>query len=199
MNSDTSTLRYGGFWARAAAGALDVLIHLPLLAFVVWASPRYRLFQVYFFIPSTVITLFYNVYLVRRFGGTPGKLIMRLRVRKTTGEPVGYREAVLREAPYLFLGALATIAILPGSLNMTEAEFHAMSARARSQRLAQQAPAWSKPVRIASRVWTGSELLVLLTNRKRRALHDFIAGTVVVYDETVANQAMQPTAGRANA
>jgi uncharacterized RDD family membrane protein YckC len=28
--------------------------------------------------------------------------------------------------------------------------------------------------------WLGSEFVVLLLNRRRRALHDFIAGTVVV-------------------
>ena len=32
----------------------------------------------------------------------------------------------------------------------------------------------------ASQVWLWSELVVLLLNKKRRALHDFIAGTVVV-------------------
>ena len=29
-------------------------------------------------------------------------------------------------------------------------------------------------------IWIWSELIVMLTNRRRRALHDFIAGTVVI-------------------
>jgi len=29
-------------------------------------------------------------------------------------------------------------------------------------------------------VWVYGELIVLLTNKKRRALHDFLAGTVVI-------------------
>jgi uncharacterized RDD family membrane protein YckC len=32
----------------------------------------------------------------------------------------------------------------------------------------------------AGQIWTSSELVVILLNRRRRALHDFIAGTVVV-------------------
>ena len=32
-------------------------------------------------------------------------------------------------------------------------------------------------------LWTWSELIVMLTNRQRRALHDFIAGTVVIKKE----------------
>jgi uncharacterized RDD family membrane protein YckC len=193
MGADNSSLRYGGFWVRAAALVLDELINLPLIAFVLWAGPRYRLFQPYFFIPWTAIGVFYNVYLVRRFGGTPGKLLMRLRVRKKTGEPVGYHEAILREAPNVLLGALATIAMLPALSKISDAEFHTLPPRARSERLAQLAPAWSQPLRIAGAVWNYSELVVLLTNRKRRALHDFIAGTVVIYDET-SKQAMARTA-----
>src|ERR1700745_3787029 len=96
MSVNERQLHYGGFWVRFAAIWLDLLVMLPLLAVVFWASQQYRLFQVYYFVPGTVFGLFYSVYLVRRFGGTPGKLIMRLRIRKVSGDPVGYREAMLR-------------------------------------------------------------------------------------------------------
>jgi uncharacterized RDD family membrane protein YckC len=33
---------------------------------------------------------------------------------------------------------------------------------------------------VAQQLWGWSELIVLLLNEKRRALHDFIAGTVVI-------------------
>jgi len=40
-------------------------------------------------------------------------------------------------------------------------------------------------------IWTYSELIVLLTNKKKRAIHDFIAGTVIVrtkyFDEIKKN------------
>lgn len=38
---------------------------------------------------------------------------------------------------------------------------------------------WSYDVIVS--VWFWSELVILLTNEKRRALHDFIAGTIVVH------------------
>ena len=180
MSVDEPDLHYGGFWVRFAAFWLDFLIMLPLTAVVFWASQRYRLFEVYYFIPGTLIGLFYSVYLVRRFGGTPGKLIMRLRIRKVSGEPVRYREALLRYAPDFLLGTIMTIALLQASSRMTDAEFHALSFMERSQRLLQLAPAWLKPLQIIQNIWIWSEFIVLLTNRKRRALHDFIAGTIVI-------------------
>ena len=92
-------LRYAGFWPRLGALLLDFLIQLPLLAICFWSIVKYRLFNLYSIIPSTLFGLFYSVYLVRRYGGTPGKLIAGVCIRKLGGEPVGYREAFLRYSP----------------------------------------------------------------------------------------------------
>lgn len=173
-------IQYAGFWRRFAAVWLDVLVLLPLSALTFWANERYRLFSLYYLVPGTFVGLFYSVYLVRRFGGTPGKLMMRLRIRKVSGEPVGYREALLRYAPEFLFGLLISLALIPPLLQMTDAEYAALSFLDRSQRLVDLAPPWFNPLQILSQVWIWSEFIVMLTNRKRRALHDFIAGTVVV-------------------
>jgi uncharacterized RDD family membrane protein YckC len=41
-------------------------------------------------------------------------------------------------------------------------------------------PAWFTPVNVLMNIWIWSEFLVMMTNKRRRALHDFMAGTVVV-------------------
>jgi len=41
-------------------------------------------------------------------------------------------------------------------------------------------PWWYQPNHIANQVWIWSEFIVMMTNQKRRALLDFIAGTVVL-------------------
>jgi uncharacterized RDD family membrane protein YckC len=43
-------------------------------------------------------------------------------------------------------------------------------------------PEWLDWVNTANQVWMWSEVVVMLFNRRRRALHDFIAGTVVTSD-----------------
>jgi uncharacterized RDD family membrane protein YckC len=180
MSEDEPPLQYGGFWVRFAAFWLDALILFPLTGLGFWGAQQYRLYPIYSFIPDTLIGLFYSVYLVRRFGGTPGKLIMGLRIRKVTGGPIGYREALLRCAPEFILGILMSIAVLPSLFQLTDAEYHALSFIERSQRLIQLAPGWYRPVQLLLQIWIWSEFIVMLTNAKRRALHDFIAGTVVV-------------------
>lgn len=179
MNIDS--LRYAGFWPRLGAMLLDGLILGPVGWLSILAGGHHRLYDVYTFIPFILLGLFYNVYLVRRFGGTPGKLIVGIRIRKVNGDPVGYREAILRELPDTILNALVSFALLLPLFQMTDAEYASLSFTGLYQRQLALAPAWYKPANWAQNIWFWSELVVLLTNRKRRALHDFIAGTVVVH------------------
>lgn len=179
MNTDT--LRYAGFGPRLASLLLDLLVMLPLMALSFWGSAQFRLFQVYYFVPGILFGLFYSVYLVRRFGGTPGKLIVGIRIRKLDGEPVGYREAFLRFLPDFILATLMSIAFIMAVFHMTDAEYHSLGFMERTKRMLELVPSWYSPLHWIQTAWVWGELIVLLTNRKRRALHDYIAGTVVVH------------------
>ena len=178
-------LRYAGFWPRLGAALLDFLFFLPLIGFIWLGSSHVRLFDLYYLLPGLAIQLFWNVWLVRRFGGTPGKLVKGLRICKVNGEAVGYREAMLRCSVDLVLGMLTSIAGIMAATQMTDHEFGTLGFAAQQDRLAVLQPGWSKPVMLAFQIWTWGELIVLLTNRKRRALHDFLAGTVVVHADSL--------------
>lgn len=179
MNTDT--LRYAGLWPRLGALLLDFIILLPITTLTFWGSSAFRLFDLYYLIPGTVFGLFYSVYLVRRYGGTPGKLIIGIRIRKLNGEPVGYREAFLRYSVDFILCMLMSVALIFPLFHMSDAQYHSLSFMQRYQRMVELAPSWYKPLQWIQTAWVWGELVVLLTNRKRRAIHDFIAGTVVVH------------------
>jgi hypothetical protein len=55
----------------------------------------------------------------------------------------------------------------------------------RQHLLASYFPWWYQLIIIGQQVWLWSEVVILLLNRRKRALHDFIAGTVVVTKEFV--------------
>jgi uncharacterized RDD family membrane protein YckC len=182
-------LRYAGFWPRLGSLLLDFLIQLPLIAITFWGIYKYRLFNLYAIVPSTLFRLFYSVYLVRRYGGTPGKLIAGISIRKPGGEPVGYREAFLRYFPEFVFGLLIIISFIISTLHMSDAEYYALSFMDRMKRINELGPFWSKPLSIVQNIWVWGELIILLTNRKRRALHDFIAGTIVIHSRPKKNNA----------
>jgi uncharacterized RDD family membrane protein YckC len=188
---NTAPLRYAGFWFRLGAILVDVVITMPVALLTLWGESRYRLFSLYCLLPTNLFRLFYNVYLVRRLGGTPGKLLVGIRIRKLDGQPVGYREAILRYFPEFVLDLSLSIAMVIPLFQITDAKYLSLSFRERTSYIIQHTPAWNAPVQIINKVWFWGELVVLLTNRKKRALHDFIAGTVVV--RASSSTATEPT------
>ena len=176
----TDSLRYAGFWRRLGAYLLDSLIQSPLGILVLWGMAQSPVFVLYAFLPQALFIIFYQGYLVQRFGGTPGKLIAGLCIRKVDGSPVGFREASVRFMPEFLFWVAIEIAMIEALSQITDADYFSLPFFARQMQLLAHAPAWQKPVNIANQIWIWSEFIVLLTNRKRRALHDFIAGTVVV-------------------
>jgi len=171
---------YAGFWRRFGAVWLDILFLLPLTGLSFWLSTAYRLFDLYLFIPSIIFGLFYSVYLVQRFGGTPGKLVAGLQICKLDGTKIGYREAFLRYLPEALMAITLSVGLICASFAITDSEYFSLGPIDRTRQLTTLAPAWYYPLNIILQIWACSEFIVMMTNSKRRALHDFIAGTVVV-------------------
>lgn len=175
-----NALNYAGFWRRFGAYWLDVLALLPISGLGLWLGGQSRLFQFYYFIPGLVIGLLFHVYLVGRYGGTPGKIWLKMRIARLDGTAVGYREALIRYSVLFTLSTLVSVAMVLATLSISDGEYLSLGFLARSARLLELAPQWLKPIDILLNVWVWSEFIVMLTNKRRRALHDFMAGTVVV-------------------
>jgi len=178
--ASNSELIYAGFWRRFGAYWLDLIVLLPLIGLSFWLGGKMRLFHLYYFVPGLLISLWFHVYLVKKFGGTPGKLLLGLRIARLDGYGVGFREASIRYSILFALSTLASIAMIIATLHMSDSEYLSLGFTARSLRLAQMTPSWYRPVTMLMNVWIWSEFIVMLTNKKRRGLHDFMAGTVVV-------------------
>jgi len=173
-------VQYGGFLRRFAAYWLDVIAFAPVVTLGLLLSAQWRLYYVWALAPGALVGLWFHVDLVKRFGGTPGKLLMNLRIRKVDGTRIEYREATLRYLVLFMLSLLQSLAVAISALNMSNEEYLALGFIARSQRLLGQAPSWNGIVTVCLQIWVWGEFVVMLTNKKRRALHDFMAGTVVV-------------------
>jgi uncharacterized RDD family membrane protein YckC len=171
---------YGGFWRRLGAYFLDAIIVMPL-AGIVFLLDRFRMFQLYYFLPSVLFGLWFHVYLVKRYGATPGKLIVGLRIQKTDGSSVDYQAAFLRYVILCVLSAALSIAIIIGALGMSDSDYETLGFLQRSQVLRNSAGSFYVYVTWMLNIWVWSEFFVMLTNKQRRSLHDFMAGTVVVH------------------
>ena len=174
-------MQYAGFWERFGAYWLDVILILPLAGLTLWGNEQSRLFQLYYLIPGLIFNLWFHVYLVKRYGGTPGKLLLKIKIAKLDGSNVGYQEAILRYSVLFTITLVMSAGFIPVILQMTDAEYFSMGWKERIFYMDEHAPSWYDIANIVMNVWIWSEFLVMLTNKKRRALHDFIANTVVIH------------------
>jgi uncharacterized RDD family membrane protein YckC len=108
----------------------------------------------------------------RFYGQTLGKRIMKIRVLSVDDEPITMRQAVLRDSVWLGLLLIGFVLNLPAVL-------------AGDSYLVTIDVTDSVEIGISyiSSAWLILEMITMLFNDKRRAIHDLIAGTVVVRDE----------------
>jgi len=170
---------YSGFWSRLGANLLDGLIILPVsLVFIFINSIN---MYAYFFtiIPDLIFIFWYNIYLPKRYGGTPGKLIAGLKIVKLDSSSIGWKESVLRYSVNIIF-IIISIAMMIIAIISADAEiYNDLDWLQKSQYLSGISGA-TYIITVLSNIWIWSEVIVLLFNKRKRAIHDFIAGTVIV-------------------
>lgn len=156
---------YQNFWRRYWAATLDGgILSVLSLAISVHAMTEAPVIAVGFLLLPYLYSIGFHAWR----GQTPGKLVAAIRVTRPDGSRIHLREAVLRDsvpvlltvASMLFLAAEAMRAPDSGSVQLSWFGYRAVS--------------W------IGLAWFVLEIATMLTNSRRRALHDFLAGTVVV-------------------
>lgn len=176
---------YAGFWKRFRSIWVDCFVLLPFAFLFAWLQGFHRTLAMFLIVPSTVLFALYSIYFNARFGGTLGKLAVGIRITKPNGEKIGWKEAWMRSFVDVMF-ALAMLLLELWALGLVDPlEYKDVGLLQRQKLLSFHYPWWHQIVFIGQQVWLWSEVVVLLLNRRKRALHDFIAGTVVVQKEFV--------------
>lgn len=188
-------MRYAGFWSRFVAGLIDGMVALPVFLLVYWLERISYAGVVIATLVGPAFMILYNVGLVAVYGGTLGKLIRGLRVLQVSGDRATWANAWRRSAVDVTISFSAVILTLIALNRIAPDVYLAISQDARTEMVQGAVPALRWLV-WAALVWILSEFVTLLSNRKRRALHDFIGGTVVVH---IALQSLAARAGPTDA
>ena len=114
----------------------------------------------------------YRVLLHGFWGQTLGKKLFKVRVVALDGQPLSMKRALLREIVPIVLGLASLLYVI---LNL-EAYEHMVMAGVPDARLATA----GNVELIVLIVWQLAQILTVALNNKRRAIHDYIAGSVVV-------------------
>jgi len=185
---------YAGFWVRLGSLFLDFIIIIPVVVLVLYLNSLDK--NIYFItvIPNLIFGAWYNIYLPKKYGGTPGKLISGIKIIRLDGESIDWKEAILRYIILFCLGLLACFMMINSILQADEETYKSLSWLQQSQYIMSLSPVFFSIYYWASNIWIYSEFIVLLTNKRKRAIHDYIAGTVIIrskYHDAIKN-AMSP-------
>jgi uncharacterized RDD family membrane protein YckC len=175
---------YAGFWKRFCSIWVDVFILLPLSLLFNWIEGLDKNLAIAITIPSTAIFFLYHIYFNVRFGGTLGKLAVGIRITKPDGTKIGWAEALKRSSVDMAFAAVSIPIQIWALTQVDGGQYAAATFMERAVIVQKYYPSWFTFVcTILQQIWIWSEIIVLLLNKRKRALHDFIAGTVVIHKE----------------
>jgi uncharacterized RDD family membrane protein YckC len=173
-------MQYAGFGKRLSSVVLDYFILLPISIFIIWIGSFSKDIQLILIIPHTLLYFVYHIYMNANYGGTIGKLIVGIKIVKLQGDKIKYKEAFLRNIVDLAFGVVIALIQTITLFSISDPSYENLTWIKKSIYLHNSTPAYFGFISVASQVWIWSELVFLLLNKKKRAIHDFIAGTVVI-------------------
>lgn len=153
---------YFGFWKRVLMRIIDIgIIFIPfglLYRFAVHES--IQLNSIVPYILMWIVTSAYYVLTLSIFGGTPGKLILKAKVVDHSGNKLSFYKSLLRSVFYILYAVIMIFAFSSSNFKPINAPFDVIAD-------------------LIGVVTIASDLVVLF-NRRKKALHDYIAGSVVI-------------------
>ncbi|MCV2439856.1 RDD family protein [Paucibacter sp. DJ2R-2] len=172
------------FSQRFAASLIDFAVFLPVLAAQALVFKHSKAVATALVIPLSFCFLAYVIYCHGRYGQTIGKRVMRIRVLQLSGERLAWSNAWARSSVDIGLTTLSTLSFFIALLHVPDSLYYAASYIEQINNLQAYEPSWASWSATATQVWALGELVTMLFNKHRRALHDFIGGTVVVSERT---------------
>ena len=164
--------KYQTFCPRFWVPSIDFIILwplvslLPFLLSMILTESILNMIQLFL----CILQFAYSIYFHGAYGATIGKMACRVKVVDAkTEQPITMRQALIRDSiPLVFILLLigfnfTAIKSLP-VLFLVIAVFY---------------------------LWFFAEIITMLTNEKRRAVHDFIAGTVVIRSDLLVDSAQE--------
>jgi uncharacterized RDD family membrane protein YckC len=167
---------------RFGAVLLDGLFLLVFFVLFTWLEGYGKTLQIYTTVLHIMILVVYHIYLVQKYSGTPGKIMLSIKIIKLDTRPITWKEAALRYAVPLFFIITSSIWTIYLLTQADNAHYISLGWRERAVYLSSLQPVFLKPLTIMplSSMWTLGEIIAVFASKRKRALHDYIAGTVVV-------------------
>lgn len=164
-----SEAKYHTGFRRLGAAIIDGVIFTPLLMVDLWVLNQTDNVWIVFLwtVFNALLYYSYSIFFHYRFGRTIGKWVMRIKVLDINETKLlSLKQAILRDSLYLVIQLMGLLYFLylvakTGDLDIVIMDYRNF-------------------IDYSFLGWMALELLSMLTNEKRRAIHDWLAGSVVI-------------------
>ena len=174
--------KYNTFWPRFGAAIIDALVFIPLEIAHYFITSYYNSFSNTFiylwFIFASLAFLIYSVLMHGTYGQTLGKMAMNVRVLDVSENKLTMFQAFKRDMIPIILTCICIVITLVERINYTGSNSSSIAYTIASY-----------VIEYLGFAWFIAEIITMLFNDKRRAIHDFIAGSVVIKEIQPANTA----------
>jgi uncharacterized RDD family membrane protein YckC len=171
-------IKYIGFWDRVGMRLLDLLVtaipFILMYKYLIILSVRAN--AIYPFVAYWIIFYAFYVFMTVRYGGTPGKLMLRARIVNKTGSYLTVGNSLYRLCFYIPY-SLVIIMIVQIGLNEGVAEYD----------MVHYVNIHEGTLQVLKSLLSVAVLFdefFLIFNKKKRAVHDLVAGSYVVSKES---------------
>jgi len=180
-DSSSVEKKFRTFWRRVWAGAIDSTVFWPLFLVSNWVWTTLNdhpvILLLWFIFFSTAFHI-YNIVFHGLYGQTLGKMALNVKVTNVTGDKLSMSQAFRRDmVPLLFFalslayeGPKILHGIYPSNPAFIKFDFFFFLTL------------------FSGMGWFFAEVVTMLTNKRRRAIHDYIAGSVVIKTDESANR-----------
>ena len=180
-DSSSVEMKFRTFWRRVWAAAIDSTVFWPLFLINNWLWATFKDYPIlllfWFIFYSTAIHV-YDIVFHGLYGQTLGKMAVNVKVINVTGDKLTMSQAFRRDIVPLLFFALSFAFDGPKILHG----------------IYPQNPAFIKfdlvffLTLFSGLGWFFAEVVTMLTNKRRRAIHDYIAGSVVIRTDESTNR-----------
>lgn len=173
---------FGGFWRRFWAYLIDADAVLGLLTPLVFLMLMGSREMAMLTAVLTLISAAYFVLTHAYWGRSIGKAILGLRVLANNGEPLSLRQSTLRYSIDILVWTTGALIVSLAFLSVPGSDYAELNMPGR---VVIGSTLWlSHPLAIPfiaiSFLWTIANVVVLLNNQRKRAIHDYVGGSCVV-------------------
>lgn len=174
LESPVQNWRYAGFWIRAGATLIDLLVYSPFIALSFYNLFTIKNFSLQLFL--IVIQMAYKPIMEYTYGGTLGKMAVKIKVVGGQTEKLSLSQSIIRYSPWLIsdLISIYSAILLFNNITFLDATDFESIGRLEDEKI-------SNLGNILGFFFFFISCIVVAFNQRKQGLHDKIANTYCVY------------------